>query len=95
MPHNALNNRQRNTGIGRERDECVAEAVEGCHDGLPAATFNSDAHCDVRRLEDLSQTLVELPFAIHVQICNLRVYESVRRDGVIAPYRDALACKRN
>lgn len=34
MPHNALNNRQRNTGIGRERDECVAEAVEGCHDRL-------------------------------------------------------------
>ena len=76
MADDALNHWERHSGICRKGDECVSERVEGCDDGLAAASFHLDAHGDVGGCEDAPQHLVQFPVAVVVEFGYLWIHES-------------------
>ena len=67
---------KRHARVRRERDEGVAQRVERGDDRLAAASFEANAHGDVRRLEDPPQSLVQLPLAHGVEFGDERIDES-------------------
>ena len=75
MADDALHNRERHPCVGRERNEGMPQRMERCDDDLATASIHPDRHRNVGRLEDAPQPIVELPLAIQIQICHLRVYE--------------------
>ena len=66
---------QRHARIGGERDEGVAERVEGRLWGSGSPPFYSHARLDVRRLEDQLQPVTDPPLTVLVPVSKRWVYK--------------------